>query len=51
MLKQIASGAREDLEKLVGDKVFLTLYVKVKPQWRDSEYLMKELGYNLKDVK
>ena len=51
MLKQIASGAREDLEKLVDDKVFLTLYVKVKPQWRDSEYLMKELGYNLKDVK
>lgn len=51
MLKKIASEAREDLEKLVGEKVFLTLYVKVKNEWRDSEYLMNELGYDLKALK
>lgn len=51
MLKQIATNARIDLEELIGTKVFLTLYVKVKPEWRNSEYLMRELGYDVKDVK
>lgn len=51
MLKQIATNARLDLEELIGSKVFLTLYVKVKPEWRNSEYLMRELGYDLKEVK
>ena len=51
MLKQIATNARVDLEELIGTKVFLTLYVKVKPEWRNSEYLMRELGYDVKDVK
>ncbi len=50
-LKQIASGARKDLEELTGEKVFLTLYVKVKPDWRNSDYLMRELGYDVKDLK
>lgn len=51
MLKQIATNARIDLEELIGTKVFLTLYVKVKPEWRNSEYLMRELGYDVKEVK
>ena len=51
MLKQIATNARVDLEELIGTKVFLTLYVKVKPEWRNSEYLMRELGYDVKEVK
>lgn len=51
MLKQIATNARVDLEELIGTKVFLTLYVKVKTEWRNSEYLMRELGYDVKDVK
>lgn len=51
MLKKIASEARKDLEKLIGEKVFLTLYVRVKNEWRDSDYLMRELGYDVKELK
>ncbi len=50
-LKKIASEAREDLEEMTGEKVFLTLYVRVKPDWRDSEYIMRTLGYDVKDLK
>lgn len=50
-LKKIATAARKDLEQLVGERVFLTLYVRVKDEWRDSEYLMRELGYDLKALK
>jgi GTP-binding protein Era len=50
-LKKIATAARHDLEEMCGEKVFLTLYVKVKEEWRDSEYLMRELGYDAKDLK
>lgn len=50
-LKQIASAARKDLEEMTGEKVFLTLYVKAKPDWRNSDYLMRELGYDIKDLK
>ena len=51
MLKKIATAAREDLEELARCKVFLTLYVRVKAEWRDSDYLMRELGYDVKDLK
>lgn len=51
MLKSIATAARKDLEELTGAKVFLTLYVRVKNEWRDSDYLMRELGYDPKDFK
>ena len=51
MLKKISIAAREDLEELTGCKVFLTLYVRVKAEWRDSDYLMRELGYDIKDLK
>lgn len=50
-LKEIATAARKDLEEMVGQKVFLTLYVKVKADWRNSDYLMRELGYDVKDLK
>lgn len=50
-LKQIASAARRDLEEMTGERVFLTLYVKAKPDWRNSDYLMRELGYDIKDLK
>lgn len=50
-LKSIATAARKDLEELTGAKVFLTLYVRVKNEWRDSDYLMRELGYDPKDFK
>lgn len=50
-LKKISTAARQDIEELTGCKVFLTLYVRVKNEWRDSDYLMRELGYDVKDLK
>lgn len=51
MLKKIATKARRDLEEMIGMKVFLTLYVRVKDEWRDDDRVMKELGYDLKSLK
>ncbi len=44
-IKQVSSFARQDMEKFLGKKVFLTTYVKVKEDWRNSAYLLKEHGY------
>ncbi len=44
-LKEVASFARKDMEKFLGGKVFLTTYVKVREDWRDSARLLKEFGY------
>ncbi len=44
-LKEVASFARKDMEKFLGCKVFLTVYVKVREDWRDSARLLKEFGY------
>ena len=44
-IKEVSSFAREDMEKFLGRKVFLTTYVKVKEDWRNSQMLMKEYGY------
>jgi len=46
MLKKIGSYARADIEKFMGTKVFLTLWVKVKEGWRDNRYLMRNFGYD-----
>ena len=45
-LKEVASFARQDMEKLLGAKVFLTVYVKVREDWRDRAGLLKEFGYD-----
>ncbi|MBR5535177.1 MAG: GTPase Era [Clostridia bacterium] len=45
MLKRIGSYARGDIEKLLDKKVFLELWVKVKEDWRNSNFLLKEFGY------
>ena len=43
-LKQIGSLARRDCERMLDKKVFLELWVKVKKDWRNSNFLMKEFG-------
>ena len=48
-LKLIGSYARQDLEKLLGKKVYLNLWVKVKENWRDSVGMVTNFGYNDKD--
>lgn len=45
MLKEINAFARQDMEKFLGAKVFLTTFVKVKENWRDKGALIKEFGY------
>jgi GTP-binding protein Era len=49
-IKEVSSFARADMEKFLGKKVFLTTYVKVKEDWRNSASLLKELGYSENDV-
>ena len=44
-LKEAASFARQDMEKFLGKKVFLTTYVKVREDWRDRGGMLRELGY------
>lgn len=50
MLKKIGSAARPDIEDLLEQQVNLQLWVKVKKDWRDSDFLMKNYGYNPKDI-
>ncbi len=45
MLKKISSQARKDCEKFMGTKVYLTTWVKVKENWRDSDVLVRNFGY------
>ncbi len=45
MLKKISSMARADCEKFMGTKVYLTTWVKVKENWRDSDFMVKNFGY------
>ena len=50
MLKKIGSLARKDIEELVENQVNLKLWVKVRKDWRDSDYLLKNFGYNPKET-
>lgn len=50
MLKRIGSYAREDLEDFFGMKVYLNLWVKVKENWRDSDFNLNHFGFNAKDL-
>lgn len=45
MLKKVGEQARIDMENLLGAKVFLTLWVKVREGWRDNEFFMRNFGY------
>ena len=46
MLKKISSLARTDCEKFMGTKVYLTTWVKVKENWRDSDFMVRNFGYS-----
>ncbi len=45
MIKKLGTIARQDIEKFLQQKIFLQLFVKVKPKWRDNELQLKEYGY------
>ncbi len=50
MLRKIGSSARREIEQMLGMKVNLQLWVKVKKDWRDSDFLMKNFGYDKKEI-
>jgi GTP-binding protein Era len=45
MIRQIGTTARQEIEKFLDSKVFLELFVKVRPKWRDNDIHLKEYGY------
>ncbi|MCC3472889.1 MULTISPECIES: GTPase Era [unclassified Microcoleus] len=49
MLKSIGSAAREQIQKLIEGKVYLELFVKVQPKWRQSRTRLAELGYRVEE--
>jgi len=46
MIKKLGTESRKTIEAFLGQKVFLELFVKVKPKWRDDELRLREFGYN-----
>lgn len=50
MLKKIVTLARQDIEHLLGSPVYLKLFVKVQPGWRDKSSLLKSYGYRKSDI-
>ncbi|MFB2835476.1 GTPase Era [Floridanema evergladense] len=49
MLKAIGSAAREQMQKLIAGKIYLELFVKVQPKWRQSRLHLAEFGYKIED--
>ncbi|MCP6761005.1 MAG: GTPase Era [Fischerella sp. CENA71] len=49
MLKAVGSSAREQIQKLIAGKVYLELFVKVQPKWRQSRIRLAELGYRVEE--
>ena len=50
MLKKIGSNARYEIERMLGQKVFLKLFVKVRENWRDSETQIRNFGYDRREL-
>ena len=50
MLKRIGSTARYDMQRLLGSPIYLQLWVKVKKDWRYSDFLLKNFGYDKKNI-
>ena len=51
MLKKIGIQSRKEIESIVGTKVMLNLFVKVRENWRNNKNYMNEYGYNKNDLK
>lgn len=49
MLKAIGSAARQQIQKLIAGKVYLEIFVKVQPKWRQSRIQLAELGYQVEE--
>lgn len=47
MIKRIGEAARKDIERMTGEKVFLELFVKVRPDWRDNPSTLADVGYDV----
>jgi len=45
-IKKLGTLSREEIEKFLGQKVFLELFVKVRPKWRDNDQMLREYGYH-----
>lgn len=50
MLKKIGTNARKDIQRLLGSPVNLQIWIKVKKDWRDSDFLLKNFGYDSKQI-
>ena len=50
MLKKIGSNARYEIERLLGSPINLQIWIKVKKDWRDSDFLLKNFGYDQKQI-
>ena len=50
MLKEVGSRSRRDIQRLLGSKVYLQLWIKVKKGWRDNDFLLKNFGYDKKNM-
>ena len=46
MIKQLGTESRKEIEKFLDQKVFLELFVKVRPKWRDNDLMLREYGYH-----
>ena len=51
MLKKIGTEARKEIETMLGGKVNLKLWVKVRKDWRESDILVKNYGYDKKELR
>lgn len=45
MIRELGTRSRQEIEKFLGQKVFLELFVKVRPKWRDNDLYLREYGY------
>lgn len=50
MLKKIGTQARRDMERLMGSRINLQIWIKVKKDWRDSDFLLKNFGYDKRNL-